>query len=583
MTQSGIKARVKKYTGAGFIARTFVVPSALVLSYSTLLVVLFQAILIDELYVNLVFLIDIMFVSLAVLLVSGVLFAIRWLQSPTLNFELRSRTVSVTTYMMFVLLSISPVFRYIINNQDIVNFSDIAIIVISFVLMAAVPIVVIPYLLGKVVSDRLLLVVGAAFTFTLLNMATISQMFKWLEQGDIVIQLSLFAVAMVAVWLFMRMKKNDLVFFVIFFLVGTVGVQALSQGDEQTTQNRTDNSLVDLVPDLEPERTPNIYILIYDGYVPNEIMLRYGIDNSEQESYLVEQGFTMYPYNYSVGIFSLTTMNTTFNISTEYDGRLGVDGNGRAHHLFRAMDYQILGLFGTDFFFQGLDEEPNYDFYSPGTILLPTQQLLTTAILMGEFRYDISIPTMPQEEYAALKQEKFANPDNPQFTYMHTLSPGHSQNSGVCLPDETELFAERLQEANQEMTQDIETLLANDPNAVIVVAGDHGPYLTKNCNALDNFYPASEIDRLDIQDRYGAFLAIRWPSDDFSEYDEITVTQDILPAILAWMYEDRTLLDLKIPPVTIMNDRSGGVGIDNGIIVGGADDGEPLYLSRAAD
>ena len=70
------------------------------------------------------------------------------------------------------------------------------------------------------------------------------------------------------------------------------------------------------------------------------------------------------------------------------------------------------------------------------------------------------------------------------------------------------------------MKQDIEAIIANDPEAIIVIAGDHGPSLTKNCSILGkDDYNLSEISRLDIQDRFATFLAIRWPTKDFEKYD----------------------------------------------------------------
>jgi hypothetical protein len=73
---------------------------------------------------------------------------------------------------------------------------------------------------------------------------------------------------------------------------------------------------------------------------------------------------------------------------------------------------------------------------------------------------------------------------------------------------------------------------------------------------------------------------VRWPSNDYNEYDQITVLQDIFPAIFASMYHDSSLLEARIPPVTVTdNTTTAGVGVHNGVIVGGADDGEPLFLS----
>ena len=163
---------------------------------------------------------------------------------------------------------------------------------------------------------------------------------------------------------------------------------------------------------------------------------------------------------------------------------------------------------------------------------------------------------------------------------MHTSFPGHSQNSGTCLPDETEQFAVRLDRANIEMQQDIQTITKNDPAGIIIVAGDHGPYLTKNCLITEGEYDISEISRLDIQDRYGTFLAIRWPTEDFTDYDEITVLQDLFPAVFAYLFQDTSILQAKVKPLTLEAHRISGVTVENNIIHGGINDGEPLFVTE---
>jgi hypothetical protein len=129
------------------------------------------------------------------------------------------------------------------------------------------------------------------------------------------------------------------------------------------------------------------------------------------------------------------------------------------------------------------------------------------------------------------------------------------------------------------MRIDVERVLDTDPRAIVVVAGDHGPYLTKNCFGTQGAYDISEISRLDIQDRFGTFLAIRWPSEDYDEYDDISVLQDLFPAIFAYMYENPDLLDAKVDPMTAEEWPASGAGASDGLIVGGIDDGEPLFNS----
>ena len=130
------------------------------------------------------------------------------------------------------------------------------------------------------------------------------------------------------------------------------------------------------------------------------------------------------------------------------------------------------------------------------------------------------------------------------------------------------------------MKNDVEVLLEGDPNAIIIVAGDHGPYLTKNCSYTSDFYDISEITRLDIQDRFGTFLAIRWPSQDFEKYNDITVLQDLFPVIFAYLFEDQIFLESKVEPTTIRNFITSEAKVVDGVIEGGIHDGEPLFIGK---
>jgi hypothetical protein len=238
-------------------------------------------------------------------------------------------------------------------------------------------------------------------------------------------------------------------------------------------------------------------------------------------------------------------------------------------------------LFFSDFMFSGIGE--SYDYAVPERIT-PTYVQLLKSILMGEFRFDIGgggFGAQTRDQFIEAKQGIFKEvSENRVFIYMHTDLPSHSQNSGACLLDETDLFKERLSRANLEMKQDVDLIVEHDPGAIVIVAGDHGPYLTKNCFITTDVYDISEISRLDIQDRHGTFLAIRWPTGDFEAYDDITVLQDIFPAVFAYLYKDPAILEAKVEPILQLPNFISGVSVDNGVIDGGIDDGEPLFLSE---
>ena len=234
-------------------------------------------------------------------------------------------------------------------------------------------------------------------------------------------------------------------------------------------------------------------------------MLGYGIDNSAQEDYLGVQGFTLYPHTYSIGMATLESMSRVLNVTSVYHPgrREGVSGDGITQKILRSLGYKTYGLFFDDYLFRGYGS--SYDYSFPPSIIPPYLQLLK-AIFMGEFRFnneeEVGFNELPRTQFIETKQNIFKNVSgNKVFIYMYSNLPSHTQVSGVCLPNETELFKTRLTKANVEMRQDVNLIIENDPGAIVIVAGDHGPHLTKNCSSLTDSYDISKISRLDIQDR----------------------------------------------------------------------------------
>jgi hypothetical protein len=484
---------------------------------------------------------------------------------------------------VLLLLPLTPVVQYILNNQDILSPLTSLYVFGIFAFFAAFFVIVMPKLLGFWGSARTLAILGMAFTFTLTNMPALSRQFAWLEVGSLKIQLGLFGGAFLVGWILDNLNyRKFLYFWIAVYFLSSSFVQAVTPtgnkaGGADISQGS--NKLVELVGDRNPSSTPNIYLLIYDAYAHNETMLSYGIDNSVQEEYLAKQGFKLYPHVYSVSAVSTRTMSRVLNASTEFYGniRRAASGDGVVQNLLKGFGYETYGLFPTDYFFRGYGA--HYDFYFPPNVT-PSSRLFVEAVLTGAFRFDLEFNRFPHKQYVEKKLNVFKEvSETPRFIDMHTNLPNHSPNSGACRPNETELYKERLDKANLEMRQDLETLITNDPGAIIIVASDHGPYLTKNCYETKGVYSVSEISRLDIQDRYGTFLAIRWPTKDFEKYDDITVLQDLFPSIFGYLFKDKKILEAKIEPVTLCTHIAvSGASVKNGIIYGGINDGEPLFV-----
>jgi hypothetical protein len=488
---------------------------------------------------------------------------------------------------LFLLLPLTPVVQYVLNNQEILSPLETLYVLIFFLFFSGIYIFAIPALLRIIIPTRTLMILGLAFVFTIVSMSSMSDYFNWFEEGALRKQLVVFGGVFLVVWLLYNLNQRRVLylFIAVNFMVNS-SVQLLSQsvGEDAPPLPAEENRLLSLVWERTPVITPNIYLLVYDAYVPNETMLTYGIDNSAQEDYLSEQGFKLYPHTYSIEATTIETMSKVLNASTEHYGdmRRGVSGDGITQILLRDIGYETYGLFPSDHMFRGFGE--SYDYSIPESSIPPYVQLLK-AIFLGEFRFDIQdvgFSEQPRQQFVETKQRIFEDVSgNRVFIYMHSDLPAHSQKSGACRPDETDRFEKRLTSANSEMRKDVNLIIENDPGAIVIVAGDHGPYLTKNCYVTTGVYDISEISRLDIQDRHATFLAVRWPTGDFVKYDDITVLQDLFPAVFAYLYKDATILESKIEPIIPVPDRNriSDASVNNGVINGGIDDGEPLFLS----
>ncbi len=302
-------------------------------------------------------------------------------------------------------------------------------------------------------------------------------------------------------------------------------------------------------------------------------MLQYGIDNSDQEAFLESVGFQIYRGTYSIAAATRESMGRVLGRGNP--ARV-VSGHSAILDVLKHVGYRSHGVFLGSGYFWGQDN--GYDDGFPPS--RPAYLAMSQAILEGQFRHEVHFQEMPKDRFLDKKRSIITSASkDPIFLYTHT-APGHSQNSGVCLDDEIMRFRQKLDVANVEMREDIEAIIKSRSNSIVIINGDHGPYLTKNCTQLlDREYDQQDVTRLDIQDRFGAFLAIRWPEDAHVSKDNIAILQDIFPAVLTYLYSDAEFQRLRRPQeLAEGQDRTiAGVSIRSGRIVGGAYDGQLLF------
>jgi YidC/Oxa1 family membrane protein insertase len=323
----------------------------------------------------------------------------------------------------------------------------------------------------------------------------------------------------------------------------------------------------------------SVFLLVYDATPDLDTLDALGVDSTPLRKILQNYGFKVYPDTYSIGEYSLESMGLTYDITYDinYLGHWLPDlcaGNSKVFLTFSQNSYGTYNIQsnymtrGKSFTDDSVQLRLKNDYKEGLLTILP---LITRGIFIGEFRFDL-IGTLESKYFSDESFHEFlrgdaASKNGPWFTAVHYNLPGHAQSSGALRPNETELFIERYVAALAEMEKDIETILQNKSSSIIIVIGDHGPYLTGDGYILAN-YSIEEITELMIRDRFGTLVAIHWPDPErASKYDKnLLVNQDIFPVVFAYLVDSVKPLDLmaKGGKKAVFKGR---IFIDNGVFI----------------
>ena len=490
------------------------------------------------------------------------------------------------TDMLLVLIPLAPIVQYAVLNQELLSpfeqlqfIATMAVTLFSLVWLS-------PYIFQKFLPVYWLMPVGLALAVTFASMPTIVVMSSWVIKPD----LALLGTGLIVLFglfflLYLHQRKLLQTLAVFFFILNSsyAGYITYFTDKAETTspfsKKATSVDYSNFIPTTVMKKTPDVFLLTYDSYVGQSTMQQYGINNSAQEQFLENHGFKIYPKTYSIAASSDSSMSRMLEMSHDLSKSpySSLAGNALVPAIFKQQGYKTHGVLYPSF----LMNEIGYDFSFPKTDKNYSLGLssIFEGLKEGEFRFAlINEPrNFERSEWIEKKRQVLGEKtDYPKFMYSHT-GPSHSQNSGTCLPNESALFEQRLIEANNEMIQDVETVLASKRDAIIIINGDHGPYLTGDCYGLKGV-KINNISQLHLQDRIGTFLAIRWPDDTFKELDKITTLQDTFEVIFKYLFESDRVLRNPTSTTTIAIGSTFPKGfVENGKIMLGSNKGRMLY------
>jgi hypothetical protein len=271
---------------------------------------------------------------------------------------------------------------------------------------------------------------------------------------------------------------------------------------------------------------PNIHLLLLDGYPRQDVLESVGFDNEAFLSAMAERGFEVYPEsrsNYERTPFSLLTLLTLRHLDDihELDGTDAVGGKLDQE---RIAARALLGVPAFD-----LAEQAGYHTrVVKGSVVhapIGGADEVTSAGSATNFELDTIQRTplaVPLEVVGvAMSQARaqvtgaldvFARPpDSPAFTFTHVLAPhapfsfeadGSTASAPPCYPESCAIFdgqdeglgwtdeehwqhmVNHVAHLNDLVTDAVDGLLAADPEAVIVIFGDHGMRIGEDPQAV---------------------------------------------------------------------------------------------------
>lgn len=491
--------------------------------------------------------------------------------------------------LVLILIPLAPICQYILMNQELLTATGQLLFLLIFVCCCFAAVIVAPLLLHRLLPIFGLVPLGLTLVFVYVSMPAFSLMGAWAAAPDLALLAALIIIAYTLLDRFYRHQRTflystALVYFVISTSYTAYDVFTREQPRENVeTTTADDDTYPNFIATGQMKKKPDIYLLTYDAYVGQETMQQYGIDNSAQERFLTDAGFKIYPETYSVGFDSINSMSRMLEVSHQLTKmpRDTVMGRALVPVKLKEQGYKTHAVLKPYFVVNALGSI-TYDHVYPqmkDRSLLGLYSMLR-GMREGQFRFDVvgAVVDYTQADWIAEKRKIFSQQTQyPKFLYTHT-GPGHSQNSGQCLPNETELFEERLFKANLEMKEDIHTILASKRDAIIIVNGDHGPYLTDDCTLMKKLRSIDEISQQHIQDRSGTFLAIRWPGKGFEQHDDFVVLQDVFEGVFKYLYDTDRVLKQSPDTATIRFNKMvpSGMVVDGKIALG-KDKGKPLF------
>jgi len=295
--------------------------------------------------------------------------------------------------------------------------------------------------------------------------------------------------------------------------------------------------------------TPNIYIINLESYSGQDAMKKYlGVDNSDLENFLKKNGFSIYSPAYSNYRHTLNSLSSFLTMSfiseksnagnhDSYYGRNIICGNklNNANNILTRNGYKTQHVLRDGYTVSSNIKD--LDYYYPRFNIIETFGTVYSIWRISDYFEKKHRKQYKIEVQNAL--ERATKSPEPYFSFFRLPGTYHAAEGDKTLESFVERYREYLPETNGYIKQIVEYLSKNDPNAVIVVCGDHGVRI------LNLFDFSGQEERMESD--FDILLGIKWPENHKNDKYKIHTLVNVLRFVFYDLSGDELLMQTIQP------------------------------------
>ena len=456
----------------------------------------------------------------------------------------------------------------------------VLMLTVKLVVPAAILAVLLVLMFARRLPARKVCRVGFVFAVATYLVPMISlESGKFLSHGSNLV-VRLFFIAIVSL-IALRLNRRKPVLIAILLMFAFFGGNAICQSftvhrDKAVRSEMADSEAARAFHAAKVVRTNNVCLLVYDGYAHDRVLADLKIPSRLHEI-LLPRGFVRYDA-YSVGSDTVQSMGNSFAIGgvTQGSVRSMMAGNNPFCDFLKRSGYTTSYLLCA-YDMPGRGERMPGDFYFPvPQEVARLENVLYSCVLQGYLSQAANtFNSYSSEQWLAEKRRILKDvPASRNFIYAHSEWPGHAVANEVyrrSMDEEITAYAKRVARADAELEEDLAQLLSKNDDTLIIVASDHGSILV--------LPPRGDFGRLDLLDRCGIQLYVRWPKG-YQPTLKLDCLTNVFLETMIFLTGDASLARFESEGVSLPIEaplKAPAGTIKRGIIQNGRDKGKRLF------